>query len=99
MVEPSLIRLECEACGAGLHIEPGADIVKCSHCGTEYRVREHDSGIGRPLQLNDNVYYVETIFDGDHYVGQKNPWRFWLWIAALVAVLFLALLYVVFGGC
>jgi len=99
MVKPSLLKLKCEACGADLHIELGADIVKCGHCATEYRVQKYNTGIGRPILLDDKIYYVETILDGDHYVGEKNPWRFWLWIAALALVLILALLYVVFGGC
>ena len=99
MVEPNLIRLECEACGESLHIDSGPGEVKCGECGTEYRVRRRNTGIGRPIALEDKIYYVETIYDGDHYVGEKNPWRFWLWIGALAVVLFLALLYVVFGGC
>ena len=99
MVAPSIEKLKCEACGAELNIAPVADIVKCGHCGTEYRVRRRDTGIGRPLQLDDTVYYVETILDGDHYVGEKQPLRFWIWVAAAIIVAFLAAVYVLFGGC
>ena len=56
MVEPGIEKLKCKACGAGLHIEAGADIIKCDHCSTEYRVQEHDTGIGRPIALEDNIY-------------------------------------------
>ncbi|MCP4231533.1 MAG: hypothetical protein GY771_15490 [bacterium] len=73
MLEPGIEKLNCEAWGAGLHPEPGAGLIRCGYCGTEYRVREHNSGIGRSLLLDDTVYYVETILDGDHYVGEKQP--------------------------
>lgn len=28
--------LRCKACGAALHYEPGAEVITCAHCGTEY---------------------------------------------------------------
>ncbi len=98
MPDPGLLRLECEACGENLHIEKYGEIVKCGKCGTEYRVRRR-AGAGRPIALHDRIYYVETIYDGDHYVSEKNPFRFWIWIAALVVILFIAVIYAVFGGC
>ena len=33
-VEPRELR--CNACGAALHYEPGAAVITCDHCGTEY---------------------------------------------------------------
>jgi LSD1 subclass zinc finger protein len=33
-IEPRELR--CNACGAALHYEPGATVIKCAHCGTEY---------------------------------------------------------------
>ncbi len=35
-VEPRELR--CNACGAALHYEPGAAVITCGHCGTEYAV-------------------------------------------------------------
>ena|GEM_PF-1724557 len=28
--------MRCESCGASLHVEPGASVVRCGFCGTEY---------------------------------------------------------------
>ena len=76
MLEPGIEKLNCEACGAGLHPEPGTDIIRCGYCGTEYRVRERDSGGDRPVLLNDTVYYVETIPEGEYSVEEKKNVHF-----------------------
>lgn len=33
-IEPGELR--CKACGAALHYEPRAAVIKCAYCGTEY---------------------------------------------------------------
>jgi LSD1 subclass zinc finger protein len=36
MTKPEPQELRCKACGAALHYEPGAEVITCAHCGTEY---------------------------------------------------------------
>jgi LSD1 subclass zinc finger protein len=36
MIEREPHELRCKACGAALHYEPGAEVITCAHCGTEY---------------------------------------------------------------
>lgn len=36
MTSPEPQELRCKACGAALHYEPGAEVITCAHCGTEY---------------------------------------------------------------
>jgi LSD1 subclass zinc finger protein len=42
-VEPRELR--CNACGAALHYEPGAAVITCGHCGTEYAVEAPSEGV------------------------------------------------------
>ena len=41
-VEPRELR--CNACGAALHYEPGAAVITCAHCGTEYALETPTEG-------------------------------------------------------
>jgi LSD1 subclass zinc finger protein len=36
MINAEPHELRCNACGAKLHYEPGAAVLTCAHCGTEY---------------------------------------------------------------
>jgi len=36
MINAEPHELRCNACGAKLHYEPGAEVITCAHCGTEY---------------------------------------------------------------
>jgi LSD1 subclass zinc finger protein len=36
MINAEPRELRCNACGAKLHYEPGAAVLTCAHCGTEY---------------------------------------------------------------
>ena len=36
MIDGEPRELRCKACGAALHYEPGAAVLTCEHCGTEY---------------------------------------------------------------
>jgi LSD1 subclass zinc finger protein len=36
MINAEPRELRCKACGAALHYEPGAEVLTCAHCGTEY---------------------------------------------------------------
>lgn len=42
-VEPRELR--CNACGAALHYEEGAAVIKCAHCGTEYALETAAEGV------------------------------------------------------
>ncbi len=42
-VEPRELR--CNACGAALHYEPGAAVITCAHCGTEYALEAPTEGV------------------------------------------------------
>jgi LSD1 subclass zinc finger protein len=42
-VEPRELR--CNACGAALHYEPGAAVITCGHCGTEYALETPVEGV------------------------------------------------------
>lgn len=37
--------LRCSACGAALHYEPGAAVITCAHCGTEYALEAPTEGV------------------------------------------------------
>ena len=37
--------LRCNACGAALHYEEGAAVIKCAHCGTEYALETPLEGV------------------------------------------------------
>jgi LSD1 subclass zinc finger protein len=37
--------LRCNACGASLHYEPGAAVITCAHCGTEYALETPTEGV------------------------------------------------------
>ncbi len=37
--------LRCNACGAALHYEPGAAVITCAHCGTEYALEAPTEGV------------------------------------------------------
>jgi LSD1 subclass zinc finger protein len=37
--------LRCNACGAALHYEEGAAVIKCAHCGTEYALETQAEGV------------------------------------------------------
>jgi LSD1 subclass zinc finger protein len=72
-VEPRELR--CNACGAALHFEAGAAVIKCDHCGTEYAldvpgdsfvefslVEEEDiPDVAAPAEVEPPPYEAEVI--------------------------------------